>query len=108
MIQHFIPSESVNLSMLFTEWNALQHKRDELAALFSGRVALAARSKRTDQAHTEVSQVLLPSSTASTKGSMTSPRIASPLDLSGKNEPTRHHSPSQDFGANHGQASSRH
>jgi hypothetical protein len=59
IIHHFIPSDSVNLPTIFTEWNELHQKKDELAAVFSGRVTkLAARSKRAGQEYTDVSQIL--------------------------------------------------
>jgi hypothetical protein len=59
IIDHFIPSESVNLPTIFTEWNDLHQKKDALASLFSGRVIkLATRSRRAGQEYTDVSQIL--------------------------------------------------
>ena len=59
IINHFIPSESVNLPTIFTEWNELHQKKDELSTVFSARVTrLANRSKRAGQEYTEVSQLL--------------------------------------------------
>jgi hypothetical protein len=37
IIHHFIPSKSVNLPTIFTEWNNLHQKKDRLSAVFSGR-----------------------------------------------------------------------
>ena len=59
IIQHFIPSETANLPIIFSEWAKTEQKQDELAVVFSGRVTrLAARSKRAGQEHTESSKIL--------------------------------------------------
>lgn len=59
IINHFIPSESVNLPTIFTEWNDLHKQKDDLAAVYSGRVTkLAARSKWAGQEYTDISQIL--------------------------------------------------
>jgi hypothetical protein len=59
LMDHFIPSESVNLPMIFTEWQDLHQRPNELATVFSGRITrLAARSKRAGQEYVEVSKIL--------------------------------------------------
>jgi hypothetical protein len=59
IIDHFVPTASVNLPSIFREWNELHQAKDELAVVFGGRVIkLANRSKRAGQEYTEVSKIL--------------------------------------------------
>jgi hypothetical protein len=59
LIEHFVPSDSVALPMIFKEWHELCQKKDEMVAVDGGRVSkLSARSKRAGQEYTEVSQIL--------------------------------------------------
>jgi hypothetical protein len=59
IIDHFVPTASVNLPSIFREWNEIHQAKDELAVVFSGRVVkLANRSKRAGQEFTESSKIL--------------------------------------------------
>ena len=55
-----MPSEPVNLPIIFREWGQLRQKQDELATVFSSRITrLAARSKRAGQEFSEAHQILV-------------------------------------------------